>query len=61
MSPLTPDLPLILRIVLMVPPLVLSAWGFATGSVAIGVVGIAASGWLFHRLFLLDAGRSEDE
>lgn len=57
MHRLTPDLPLILRCLLMAPPLLLSAWGFATGSVAIGVVGIALSGWLFHRLFLLDAGR----
>lgn len=60
MSKLTPDLPLILPILLAGIALAFSAWGFATGSITLGVVGIAASGVLFYRLFLMDAGHPRD-
>ncbi|MFB2531313.1 hypothetical protein ACEYYB_03150 [Paracoccus sp. p4-l81] len=52
---LNPDLPLVLRVILVALPLLASAYGFATGSILLGVIGIAVGGWLFNRLFLLGA------
>jgi hypothetical protein len=46
------DWPLPLRLILVALAIALSAWGFATGSVVVGVIGVVATAITFSRGFM---------
>jgi hypothetical protein len=52
--------PLALRLVLVALSIGVSAWGFSTGSVPIGVIGIAATAFTFARGFMPGQSRHRD-
>jgi hypothetical protein len=54
------DWPLALRLLLVALSIGVSAWGFSTGSVPIGVVGIAATALVFARGFMPGQSRHRD-
>jgi hypothetical protein len=46
------DWPLPLRLILVALAIALSAWGFATGSVLVGVIGVVATAVTFAKGFM---------
>jgi len=55
---LNPDWPLALRLLITAVPLAAAIWFFSTGSVALGALFTALTGWVFNGLFMQPPGDS---